>query len=58
MKKYTFTYDRPLSLQVLASNSSEADEKLKRLNNKLLTLMQDEGFIFDKGERIRVDECV
>jgi hypothetical protein len=58
MPKYTFTYDKPLSLQVLASNGSEADEKLRRLNDKLLTVMRDEGFIFDRGEHIRVDESL
>jgi|GEM_PF-1088754 hypothetical protein len=57
--KYTYTYDKPLSLQIVASNRAEADERFKLLNEKLLKLIYEEkGLIFDKGQHIRVDETL
>jgi len=57
MPRYTYTYDKPLSLQILASSKAEADEKFEVFDKKLLKIVYEEkGITLDKGEHIHVVE--
>jgi hypothetical protein len=55
MRKYTYQYDEPLTIEMASASSQEAQKRLQDFNDEVNALAYKMGILIRKGSRI---ECI
>lgn len=56
MHKYKYTFEGPFTLEMLAANQADADQRLREFNDKLNLLTYEMRLIVQRGQAITCTE--